>query len=226
MSGSSHGRTPKLTRADTQPLAPTNDVRGASPITSFIVHARGVVLEETADLLRDHGAPVIEAPHRDQAASHLAQAPSAVLVCNDVPPADCWTRRLVVVLDGVSEQAADGLVANGARVTRPEGGGVAGFLAAALPLDTGLPVASIHRLSAPRAERPLLTRRQLEVVDLIARGKTSQEVADRLGVRPKTVENYKQRLFARLGVQNQAHAVARCSRLGLIGERPVATLAS
>ena len=61
---------------------------------------------------------------------------------------------------------------------------------------------------------------------MIAQGHTSQEIADELGVRPKTVENYKQRLFDRLGVQNQAHAVARCSRLGLIGERPTALLAS
>lgn len=72
----------------------------------------------------------------------------------------------------------------------------------------------------------MLTRRQLEVVELIAGGLTSQEIAVGLGVRPKTVENYKQRLFVKLGVQNQAHAVARCSHLGLIGEGRLAALAS
>jgi DNA-binding CsgD family transcriptional regulator len=195
-------------------------------MTSFIVHARGFVLETTSQLLREHGAPVIEAPHPQQAASHLAESPTAVLVCNDVPPADCWKRRRVVLLDGISDGAVARLVEGGARVTRPERGSLQAFLDAAFRVDTTTPDAAILRLPHRRAERPLLTRRQLEVVDLIARGLTSQEIADELGVRPKTVENYKQRLFARLGVQNQAHAVARCAHLGLIGERPVATLAS
>jgi DNA-binding CsgD family transcriptional regulator len=88
-------------------------------------------------------------------------------------------------------------------------------VAPALPLD-----------SEEGAERPVLTRRQLEVVHLIARGHTSQEIAHELGVRPKTVENYKQRVFVRLGVQNQAHAVARCARLGLMDDGHLSSLAS
>ena len=71
----------------------------------------------------------------------------------------------------------------------------------------------------------MLTRRQIEVVRLIGQGLTSQEIALQLGVRPKTVENYKQRVFVRLGVQNQAHAVARCARMGLMDDDLVASLA-
>lgn len=195
-------------------------------MTSFIVHAKGFVLETTAQLLREHGAPVVEAPHPEQAASHLAESPTAVLVCNDLPPVDCWTRRRVVLLDGMTDGAVTTLVEGGARVSRPERASLQGFLDAAFRVDTTTPDAAIVRLPTHRTERPLLTPRQLEVVELIGRGLTSQAIADELGVRPKTVENYKQRLFSRLGVQNQAHAVARCSHLGLIGERPVATLAS
>jgi DNA-binding NarL/FixJ family response regulator len=195
-------------------------------MTSFIVHAKGFVLETTAGLLRDHGAPVLEAPQAQQATSHLAESPGAVLVCNEVPPADSWQRRRVVLLDGVDDGDVAHLVASGASVARPEQGSVQAFLDAAFNPATTTDAAILELPAERRAERPLLTRRQLEVVGLIARGLTSQEIADDLGVRPKTVENYKQRLFARLGVQNQAHAVARCSHLGLIGDRPVATMAS
>jgi DNA-binding CsgD family transcriptional regulator len=37
-----------------------------------------------------------------------------------------------------------------------------------------------------------------------------------MGISPKTVENHKQRIFAKLGVQNQAHAVAVAMRSGLV----------
>jgi DNA-binding CsgD family transcriptional regulator len=36
-------------------------------------------------------------------------------------------------------------------------------------------------------------------------------------VSPKTVDNHKQRIFSKLGVQNQAHAVALAHRIGLLG---------
>jgi DNA-binding CsgD family transcriptional regulator len=105
-------------------------------------------------------------------------------------------------------------------VARPVRGTLAALLDAALAPVAGerdTPVLGLPD-ELPE-ERPMLTRRQLEVVHLIARGHTSQEIADTLGVRPKTVENYKQRVFVRLGVQNQAHAVARCARLGLMDDQ-------
>jgi DNA-binding CsgD family transcriptional regulator len=195
-------------------------------MTSFIVHAKGFILETTAALLRSQGDAVIEAPHPDEAATHLAESPGAVLVCNEVPPADCWRRRRVVLLDGVDDRDAARLVADGACVARPERGSVQSLLDVAFEAHPTTDAAILRLPSERRTERPLLTRRQLEVVRLIAQGHTSQEIADSLGVRPKTVENYKQRLFARLGVQNQAHAVARCAQLGLTGDRQPAMLAS
>ncbi|MDQ2648689.1 MAG: LuxR C-terminal-related transcriptional regulator [Actinomycetota bacterium] len=195
-------------------------------MTSFIVHAKGFVLETTAELLRSQGVDVVEAPFAQDAASRMAESPNAVLVCSEVPPASTWRRRRVVLLDGVDDHDAAHLAACGACVTRPEAGGVRGFLRAAFAAKPVTDAAILQLPSERTSDRPILTRRQVEVVRLIARGHTSQEIADALGVRPKTVENYKQRLFARLGVQNQAHAVAKCAQLGLLGERPVASLAS
>ena len=63
---------------------------------------------------------------------------------------------------------------------------------------------------------PRLTERERQVLHLIGTGATSKETSARLGISRKTVENYKQRIFAKLEVQNQAHAVARAMRRGLL----------
>jgi DNA-binding NarL/FixJ family response regulator len=197
-------------------------------MTAFIVHAKGFVLEATADLLRDRGVRVVEVTDAAAAIGELEQEPSAVLVCSEVPPVHDWARRRrVVLLDRVDEGAVVRLLRGGAQVFRPVQRSVEALLEVALadePMDDVAPALPLD--SEEGAERPVLTRRQLEVVHLIARGHTSQEIAHELGVRPKTVENYKQRVFVRLGVQNQAHAVARCARLGLMDDGHLSSLAS
>jgi two-component system invasion response regulator UvrY len=62
----------------------------------------------------------------------------------------------------------------------------------------------------------VLSRREVEVLDAIGTGATARHVAMQMGISAKTVENYKQRIFTKLGVQNQAHAVAVAVRHGLI----------
>jgi DNA-binding NarL/FixJ family response regulator len=74
----------------------------------------------------------------------------------------------------------------------------------------------------PRPQPSLLTERETEVLRLIADGLTTRDVAGRLGISPRTVENYKQHMFAKLGVQSRAHAVAVASRTGLLGPLPTA----
>jgi DNA-binding NarL/FixJ family response regulator len=73
-----------------------------------------------------------------------------------------------------------------------------------------------------RSETQGLTTREVEVLNLVGGGWTSREISGQLGISPKTVENHKQRMFAKLGVQNQAHAVSVAMRQGLI--RPEALL--
>jgi DNA-binding NarL/FixJ family response regulator len=70
-------------------------------------------------------------------------------------------------------------------------------------------------LKKERASRAL-TPRELDVLRLVGSGHTTREVSERLGISPKTVENHKQRMFAKLGVQNQAHAVAVAMRSGIL----------
>jgi DNA-binding NarL/FixJ family response regulator len=61
-----------------------------------------------------------------------------------------------------------------------------------------------------------LTPREIDVLELIGAGWSSRQISEKLSITHKTVENHKQRIFGKLGVQNQAHAVAVAIRQGLI----------
>jgi DNA-binding CsgD family transcriptional regulator len=57
-----------------------------------------------------------------------------------------------------------------------------------------------------------LTARERDVLCLIAKGLAGKQTAHLLGISPKTVEQHKTRIYAKLGVANQAEAVAVAAR--------------
>jgi two-component system, NarL family, response regulator NreC len=61
-----------------------------------------------------------------------------------------------------------------------------------------------------------LTPRQREVLQLAAEGKTNAEIAERLNISPRTVENHRATLMHRLGLQNQTDLIRHAMRRGLI----------
>jgi DNA-binding NarL/FixJ family response regulator len=75
---------------------------------------------------------------------------------------------------------------------------------------------------AVEGDRSTLTGRELEVLRLIGAGRTTRQISDALGISQRTVENHKRRIFAKLDVQSQAHAVASAARLGLLAAPGVA----
>jgi ATP/maltotriose-dependent transcriptional regulator MalT len=70
-----------------------------------------------------------------------------------------------------------------------------------------------------------LTRRELEVVHLMADGLTNPEVAARLFVSVKTVEHHVGAVLSKLGARNRAAAVGEARRLGYVSEGTDATRA-
>ncbi|HTX35511.1 MAG TPA: response regulator transcription factor [Bryobacteraceae bacterium] len=61
-----------------------------------------------------------------------------------------------------------------------------------------------------------LTPRQREVLQLVAEGKTNADIAARLNISRRTVENHRATLMQRLGLQNQAELIRHAIRHGLI----------
>jgi DNA-binding NarL/FixJ family response regulator len=61
-----------------------------------------------------------------------------------------------------------------------------------------------------------LTPRELEVLQLLGRGKRAPEIALELGITPKTVSSHVQHILVKLGVHSRAQAVARAYEYGLV----------
>ncbi|MFI6450548.1 response regulator [Streptosporangium amethystogenes] len=71
-----------------------------------------------------------------------------------------------------------------------------------------------RKVRAP--EQQTLSRRELEVLGLIARGATNREVAAKLFITEATVKTHLLHIFAKLGVKDRAAAVAAAYEAGLL----------
>ena len=63
-----------------------------------------------------------------------------------------------------------------------------------------------------------LTRRQLDVLELLADGLTNAEIADRLVVSVRTVDHHVSAILGKLGAQTRREAAAAADHLGLLAE--------
>lgn len=130
-----------------------------------------------------------------------------------------WGQRAdAVALDQAlpgAEEAATTLRRRGVRVVLIGEDGALGNGHAeeeGLRVSTRSPIAALVSALVPEAGKarrnglPLSPREQ-EVLELSSRGLAGKQVARQLGISPKTVERHKTRIYAKLGVPNQAAAV-------------------
>lgn len=68
------------------------------------------------------------------------------------------------------------------------------------------------------SEKPNLTRREKEILGLIANGLISKEIADKLFISVNTVNTHRQRILEKLDAGNSMEAIKYASDLGLIGK--------
>jgi DNA-binding NarL/FixJ family response regulator len=80
------------------------------------------------------------------------------------------------------------------------------------PLLLDAPAAVAERV-APATHG--LTGRQLEVLRLVARGRTNAEIARSLGISGATVKNHLERIYDALGASNRTEAAMRMRALGI-----------
>ena len=62
-----------------------------------------------------------------------------------------------------------------------------------------------------------LTKREVEVLHLVAKGHTDREVAGTLVISPRTVNRHLSNIFVKLDVPGRAAAVAYVIRQGIVG---------
>jgi DNA-binding NarL/FixJ family response regulator len=82
-------------------------------------------------------------------------------------------------------------------------------------LSKGMPLGVFLRQNSDPAGDKLTTR-QREVLQLLAEGRVMKEVADILGVTPRTVAFHKYRIMEELGVRTSAELVQHAVKLGLV----------
>lgn len=83
---------------------------------------------------------------------------------------------------------------------------VAARLAAALP----------HPAPDPPAVAPALSPREIDILRLVARGRTNREIAAQLYLSEGTVKNHVSRILSRLALRDRTQAALRARDLGLL----------
>jgi DNA-binding NarL/FixJ family response regulator len=87
-------------------------------------------------------------------------------------------------------------------------------------LEPAVQAMVLDRLASPEDEHPViapagLTSREVEVLLLIAEGRSNEEIADLLFVAPATVKSHVNHIFAKIGARDRAQAVAYAYRRGI-----------
>jgi DNA-binding NarL/FixJ family response regulator len=65
----------------------------------------------------------------------------------------------------------------------------------------------VHPIAPDARNHPNLTQRELQIVQLIARGWDNARIAGELSLGEQTIRNYVSRLYGKIGVQTRAEAV-------------------
>lgn len=73
-------------------------------------------------------------------------------------------------------------------------------------------------LASTRANPAGLTRREVEVLSLVAEGLRNPDIAERLYLTPKTVSHHLSAIFAKLGVTTRIEAARAAAKLGVLPE--------
>jgi len=76
--------------------------------------------------------------------------------------------------------------------------------------------ACVKRVDSERTSLERLTQRQREVLQLVAEGHTTKEIATKLGISVKTAETYRGELMRALGIHDVATLTRYAIRTGLV----------
>jgi DNA-binding CsgD family transcriptional regulator len=77
-------------------------------------------------------------------------------------------------------------------------------------------IEEVH-LAEPEGQKSTpLSKREREILQKVADGATTRQVASDLGISPHTVKTHLERIFEKLGAKDRAQAVAIAIRMGIV----------
>jgi DNA-binding NarL/FixJ family response regulator len=157
----------------------------------------------------------------EQAADQFGQA-LVLLLGNDTPFERAESQRraaAALVAAGRREEAVEHLVAGYRTARRLGAKPLANQLAGALNALSERPLRRLGKRTATQLENGGLTRREVEIVRMVATGGTNREIARELFLSPRTVEMHVSSILMKLNGRSRADAARRASELGLLTHR-------
>lgn len=215
------------------------------PINIFITDDHQVVREGIRALLEENPAFFVcgEAQNGKEAVTRIEKMPhkpAVILMDINMPVMDgieC-TREIFSLYKGTIKILALTMVAQGAHIRRMLQAGASGYLLkdcdkeelykAIVKVVAGETYYSLqagqivmneltpHGNSHEPTDQSYLTRREIEVLSLIARDLSNQEIADKLFISIRTVESHKQNLIVKTGAKSVVGLIIYGIRHGLI----------
>lgn len=206
-------------------IAAANAVERAG-LASLLDGAAGVVVIYAGADVDD--VESFAAAHDVDVAVLVLRAPDAISIPVDPGPDRAHRApRLVLLVDAATDDWVADVLRRGASAVLPRNATAEELQAAVLAAGAGLLTLSREQLTgfgAPlrtprthaRASGEPLTPREAEVLGMLADGLANKEIAARLGISSHTVKTHVQSLFAKLGADTRAEAVALGVRRGVI----------
>lgn len=74
----------------------------------------------------------------------------------------------------------------------------------------------VDSLNEPQPQQPVITRREKEVLQLIAEGLTNTEIAEKLFISIPTVNTHRKSIIEKFGVKNTATLIGKAIKLGVL----------
>ena len=159
----------------------------------------------------------------EQASDQFARA-LVLLQGHDAPFERAESQRraaAVLAAAGRRDEAVEYLVAAYRTARRLGAKPLANQLAASLSALGERPARRLGKRTATQIENGGLTRREVEIVRMVATGRTNREIARELFLSPRTVEMHVSSILMKLNGRSRADAARRASELGLLTQPSV-----
>jgi len=183
----------------------------------LVIHDQRLVRDAVRSICAEGGATVIAEAEEALDGARLAAGLSPdVVVVSSIASVKAVAQqapdsRIVLIGASGSAERSNAMVSGASAVIGPQDGS-AEFLSAVTSIE--YPV--ILRLVSNAPERGPLTRREHEVLQQLAEGRSSQEIAAELFISLKTVKNHLGSIYTKLEAHNRTQAVLSGMRLGLV----------